>query len=231
MKRIFSWLLCAAACSAAGLLLTHCNREKDLVLPHTWRVFPMDSGQQAIFYVIDTTYNTSGAVADKYFRKNTLAGIETDLLNRKLRRVETLRSPDSVGNAYVWEPYRVWNQYKSDQYAESTQENVRKIVLQFPVYPNVSWNGNLYNDLGSQVFKYISVDSTLTVGNRTYEHCVVVQRGETQKGPLTVFQSYAAYAPDLGLVMQYELKKVYDKPTADRFNADKSYVHYEYRVE
>lgn len=224
-------LLWASASIVLGVILTHCNREKDLVLPHTWRIFPMDSGHQAVFYVIDTTYNTSGALVDKYYRKDMFAGTDTDLLNRQLRRVEVFRSPDSLGNAYAWEPFRVWSQYKTDQYAEHIRENIRQLALQFPVYKGVAWNGNLYNDLGNQSFTYVAVDSTLTVGNRTYEHCVVVQRGEIQTGPLTFFTSYAAYAPDLGVVMQYELKKVYDKPTSTRFNADKSYVHYEYRVE
>ncbi len=218
---------------ALGLFfaLGACVRDSNPILPHTYLIFPTDAGKYRITYVIDSTFNTSGAVVDQYFRKTQIGANEVDLTGRTVQRLELFRSDSAFGTDYRFEIDRVWTMHKDetddrDYYAEQTEDNRRYLKLRFPVYKNISWNGNLYNDLGTQVYRYLNVDSTVIVRGKIYQDCVVVlQRLDTTSAIFDRF-AYEIYSPNIGLVKKYDRVMVFDGPQG-QFNPSRSRIYVE----
>jgi len=239
-QRILRTTLIVLALVCAALSLTRCQREWAAVPEWTRLIFPMDSGKVRIYQVIDSSFDNNGGKADVFFRRERNAELQPDLLGRNVRRLEVYRSK-FADSAYSVD--RIWTQYKDDQWGERTQENVRVLPLKFPVFDyNISWsdqsqaatlykwNYNMFNQADQLDRMYTAIDSTVTVNGTTYEHCAVVEN-RPNPGPITEYKSYEIYAPNIGLILQYERRMVYDKPGGNkqqRFNPSESYIHYQY---
>lgn len=220
------------------LLLMACEQDKPYVLPHTPLIFPNQAGVQRISYVEDTTFNSAGIdqpVVDLYFKWEQLAGEETDLTGRNLRLVDVHRSVVRFDSSYAWEYDRRWAQYFEPQpsgnyYAERIEQNRRTRVLKFPVFPGVSWNGNLFNEQATEEFFYQNVDTTVVVRGRGFDNCVVVVQAADTTGFITDRFAYEIYAPEIGLIKKYDRTLVFDGPNGE-FNPDRSYIYREEIVE
>lgn len=209
--------------------MIQCNRIKNPIPEYTERIFPIEEGQSRIYWVIDTTYSVQDSFVDWFYRKEVIGKTETDLIGREVYRLETFRSEFDLGNNYDWKPERVWTVYKDDEFAERMQDNQRVLVLKFPVFPRIKWNGNLYNGKGEQEFKYQSIDTVLDVNGVQYDPLVFVLNSLPSDTTSLIKRrlAYELYAPDLGKVMHYDLTKVYDQPNSRVLNPDKSYTHIE----
>ncbi|MEM7654691.1 MAG: hypothetical protein AAF399_01070 [Bacteroidota bacterium] len=225
---------------SAGLLI-HCNEVKQVILPHTELIFPMEEGHYRISEVWDTTFTTAGIndpMVDHYFKKEVLAAQDTDLIGRPIRLVEVYRSEADLGTNYDFQIDRVWYQYLepvegADYYAERVVENVRTQVLKFPVIEGVRWNGNLQNNLGSEIFFYDKADSTVSVQSQMFENCVVVFQNADSLNVINRRLAYEAYAPEIGLVKKLDRTLVFDGPGGGdaAFNPDKSRIYREELIE
>lgn len=211
-----------------GFFAGACNRVKEVVPAYTQELFPLEPGQSRIYLVIDTTYTTQAVNTDRFYRREVIERQEKDLLGRDIYVIQTYRSEYEFGNNYQWQPERVWSAYKDGQFAERMQENSRYLVLKFPVYRGLRWNGHLYNGRGEQLYKYQSIDTAITVEGVTYDPAVFVMN--SLPSDTTSFikyrLAYTVFAPEKGKVMVYDLTKVKDGP-GGAFNPDKSYTHIE----
>lgn len=235
MKQNLSFYLLILILLSGLLFSTACNRVKDLILPHTELIFPLEQGRFRITEVIDTTFDTRGAVVDHFYKRERNANTSTDLLDRALTRIEAERSEIEFGDAYRFEPYRVWAQYidpnaEGTHFAERIQENQRILVLKFPVFPGVSWNGNLFNNQGTEVFRYQEVDTTVVVKGVSYENCVMVVQKADTNGFINFKFAYEIYAPSIGLIKKFDKTLVNDGPNGE-FNPDRSRIYIEEIIE
>lgn len=214
------------------LAFIQCNRIKTPIPEYTERIFPIEVGQSQIYWVIDTTYSVQDTLVDWFYRKEVIGETETDLLGREVYRLETFRSEYDLGTNYEWKPERVWTVYKDDEFAERVVDNQRVLVLKFPVFPKIKWNGNLYNGEGEQEFKYQSIDTVLEVNGMEYDPLIFVLNSLPSDTTSLIKQrlAYELYSPGIGKVMHYDLTKVYDQPNSRFLNPDKSYTHVEILV-
>jgi hypothetical protein len=231
MKRLRLYSLLLILC---GFTLMHCNRNKEIIAPHTLEIFPLTKGHYRISYVRDTTFDTRGreeGIPDVYFKKEEIGDTEEDLLGRTLHKVIVSRSDSNRSANYQWVVNRVYSHYlpqspEGDYYAERIEENRRTLVLKYPAYPDVVWNGNLFNNLGPQTFRYQTIDTNVVIRGTTYNQCVmVVQKADTNNFISDKF-AYEIYAPQIGLVKKYDRTLVFDGPNRE-FNPDKSRVYIE----
>lgn len=217
---------------AAGLMtLVACDNTLDLIQPHTWLIFPYEEGSSRITAVIDTTFEAAGPVEDRYYKQETIANEEQDLTGRTLRRLLVDRSEWANGSEYDWQRDRVWALHKPDSttgdyFVERIEENRKILILKFPVYEGVSWNGNLFNQEDFQEFRYFRTDTTVTVAAGTFENCVmVVQKADTTSFIRDAF-AYEIYAPEVGLIKKYDKTMVFDGPNTE-FNPSASRIYLE----
>jgi hypothetical protein len=209
----------------AGLLLlmaivvTACRKDYDPVPATAREIFPIQDGKHRIYYVIDTSYSSATLMdARTYYRKETTDGKETDLLDREVSKLWLHVSEDTLGTPsnpiYQWEFHELWTQYLDDTYAERIEANTRKLVLRWPPYEGSTWNGNLYNNLEDQTYRYVNIDTTVVVRGVTYEHCVYVLqvpfRMPVVKNPgdppppfFLIEHAYEIYAPKVGKIVGY----------------------------
>lgn len=210
-----------------------CNGVKDIILPHTALVFPTEKGHYTISYVVDTTFNTSGEVVNRYYKKEEIGGIEQDLLGRDLTLLQTYISPEELGTNYNFEEDQLWALYKAPEeqigsrFAERIEDNIRTVVLKFPVYPYVGWNGNLYNNRGTQEFFYENVDTTVVLNGKTFENCVLVVHQADTTSAISYRYTYEIYAPNVGRIKRYSKVIVNDLPPNGMFNPSKSRIYVE----
>lgn len=218
----------------ASLVLLNCNREKQIVVPHTLEIFPLETGKYRITYVRDTTFTTAGrdkGLADVFFKKEVIADSEEDLLGRPISAIQVFRSDSFLYPDYDFKASRVYTQYlepqaTGDYYAERIEENQRYLVLKFPAFEGVRWNGNQFNNFGAQEFKYHTIDTNVVIRGITYESCVmVVQKADTNNFISDKF-AYEIYAPGIGLVKKYDYTIVNDGPQGE-FNPDESHIYIE----
>lgn len=220
-----------------AILFSGCIREREVILPHTYDIFPVSEGHTRIMYVADTTFSTAGInepVVDQFYRQLVIGDTTQDLNGRLLSRVETYRSPISLGTDFDFTFDRLWAQYVAPRsetfyFAETIAENQRTLALRFPVYPGLVWDGNQFNNADEQDFTYQNVDTTVTVGGATFENCVMVLRDFRQNFISDIY-SYEIYAPNVGLIKKYDRILIFDQSTGGSgtgFNSAASSIHYE----
>lgn len=217
----------------AGLLA--CDNTIDLIQPHTWDIFPVEEGASRVTLRIDSTYDTSGGVEDKYYKQETYSNLEEDLTGRQIRRILVDRSDISLGQAYQWERDRVWGLFvpdsvNGDYYIERIEENKKIRILKFPVYEGVKWNGNLLNQDDPEPYEYVITDTTVTVRAGTFDQCVMVVNKDERGSFIQKTYAYEIYAPGIGLIKKFDQTKFFDKP-GNAFNEAASYVIQEELVE
>lgn len=217
----------------AGLI--SCDKTKDIIPDYTLSIFPLDSGKYRISYVRDTTFDTRGAISEIYFKKELITDQISDLSGRNIYRTEIFRSENSPDEAYQFEVDRVWGQFANpsnseESYAERIIENQRILVLKFPVFPGIEWNGNLFNNLGPEIYRYDRIDSSVVVNGIRYDSCVVVIQKSDTNSFITNSFAYEIYAPRVGLIKKFEKTLVNDGPNGE-FNPDKSKIYIEEIVE
>lgn len=221
-----------------GIGIFSCTRIKDYIVPTTWLVFPTDSGKYAIYHVIDSAF-TIPAERDEYYRKEEIGG-KVIIDNREVNRMITYRSEFINGLNFQFEVDRVWSLYKdTTQYAETIKENVRELVLKYPVYADTTytWDPYLYAetmDKHNLRYHYLNIDTTVTVGNETFEHCVVVMestREDTLTNTLKYRKAYTVYAPHIGKIRRFyrQLDFTGSNPTIPQ--TETSAIHIEEIVE
>jgi hypothetical protein len=202
-----------------SMVFTACNREYNPVPPNAMEIFPLQDDKYRIYHVIDTIYaSVTLEEARSYYKRELTQGTEKDLLGRDASVLWLHTSTDTLGTSatpiYQWDFFEVWTQYLSDTYAERIEGNTRKLVLRWPPYPNATWNGNLYNNLELQQYRYLNIDTTVVVRGVAYEHCVFVLqvpfRMPVEKSPgnpappfFLIEHAYEIYAPKIGKIVGY----------------------------
>jgi len=222
-------------CSVSFL---QCERVKENIPPHTELIFPLESGKYRISVVYDTTFTTAGINApstDAYYKRESNGKKEEDLLGRAITLLQVEKSDFSLGQNYDFIPTRVWSQYKPTEpegsyFVERIEENQRFLILKFPVFTNISWNGNQFNTLGTEEFYYSNIDTTVSVQGKTYENCVVVIQ-ENVDGLIRKSLKYEIYAPEVGLIKKYINTIVNDGAPGEEFNPDESRIYLEEIIE
>ncbi len=217
----------------AGLLA--CDNTIDLIQPHTWDIFPVEEGASRVTLRIDSTYNTSGGVEDKYYKQETYSNLEEDLTGRQIRRILVDRSDVELGQTYQWERDRVWGVFvpdsvNGDYYIERIEENKKIRILKFPVLEGVKWNGNLLNQDDPEPYEYVVTDTSVTVMAGTFDQCVMVVNKDERGSFIQKTYAYEIYAPGIGLIKKFDQTKFFDKP-GNAFNEAASYVIQEELVE
>ena len=209
---------------ASYLLFSSCNKTYDPVPAYTETIFPTTGVKSRVYYVIDTVYSsaTSSFDVNRYYRKEVPNGTETDLTDRVVERLEiftAIDSTDSLGNLVLDYSFsELWTQYKGETYAERTEGNVRYLPLRFPVFTNLSWNGNLYNNQSVLTYTYTNIDTTVVLNGVTYPNCVFVlqvpfRASGSPAGFYIIEYAWELFAPNIGKIARYKKRYLQNSPT------------------
>lgn len=189
----------------AGLVFFSCRRQLPLQDPQGGeKYFPLQVGRYWIYAVEETTYTTAGAQPHRYYLR---IRIDTPFIDAYQRRAFYMHWDTTSEFPYAWTYFRTGSAFRDAQTAEWWIDNTRYWMLKFPLSHNVKWDRNAFNAQPPQICRYTTLDTTLSLQNKTYT-CIQVLRRAIETFVTEKALTYELYAPDVGLIYLYDR---YDK--------------------
>lgn len=137
--------------------------------------YPILLGAEWIYQIDSTNYNEfSGAKSEsRIFIKNVRTTDLKDASGREIHEVNQFYTHDTLE---YWKYFNKFTIYKDEYLVEEERNNVKIVPLVFPIKRNKSWNGNQFNNKGSQPFVYKKVESRYSDTLGTHYNVLMVQQ-------------------------------------------------------
>lgn len=145
--------------------------------------------------------------------RDDLLNIHDSVSYRLLERVEEVYTDGAGRQAFrilrfvrdeanAWRVRDVWTAIRDERFAETTEENMRRLKLAFPVREARTWDINVFNTERTLEVAFRDVDSPWSGGGLSFDRTVLVRN---ILGPNAVEKRNfeERYAHDVGLVQKY----------------------------
>jgi len=191
-----------------------------------YNYFPVNTGHWVIYNVDSISYNDFTGEIDsfRYQIKEYVESVFIDNAGRTSQRLERyIRYSDTAD----WVIKDVWYETLTASSAERVEENIRMVKLIFPVEESQIWDGNAYNTLGSQTYKYQDVHTPAVINNVSLDSTLTV----TQKNSTTLISEdfqQEIYAAHIGMVYKKYISLVKEPTGEITSGIDYSYTFQSY---
>jgi hypothetical protein len=178
-------------------ILFSCKREEE-VFDSGSEYYPIRSlGSYIIYDVHHIKYNASGRDTIK-FQLMEMIGDTLSLNGRVYYKILRYRRTDD-SESWPAQPDSVWKTYKIASEAIKTENNIDLIKMVFPVEEGKSWDANVLNTWGPQVFSMKKKGYPYAVNNHSFSNTLtVMERFDTTAINKNII--YEVYSKDLGLI-------------------------------
>jgi len=186
---------------AWGSLLLLASCRETVELPPTFsgpEFFTYDSGQLRI-YEVDSFIHSSQADSVQYRKILLREFAESWIPNNDGSRSLRMERSVSYDTGKTWRMNRVFSVQNRSTHAEWWEENVRTIVLSYPIREKRIWNGNALNSFEPMNYSYGAIRSGYNNGWLSAERAVRVNR-QADSNFLYRISEYEWYGKDLGLM-------------------------------
>ena len=110
-----------------------------------------------------------------------------------------------VNDTMPWIIKKVFVTKIKDNSAIWTEDNITQIKIKFPAEINNSWDGNVYDTLGSQIFKITEVDKKENINSLDFDSVLtVIQRDE--ENLIEKYYTAEKYGKRKGLIYKEDIK-------------------------
>jgi len=165
--------------------------------------FPYEQGLW-IHYDVDSTvwddFTSDSAIYNYQIKEYVESYFIDDEGNDAMRLERHFRDSDTI----EWSISDIWFMNIKTTSAEKVEENVRFVKLIFPVKKNKSWDGNIYNYLPEQNYKYEETHIPYAINTIELDSVVIVRQAN-ETSLVNEIQKYEVYAKDIGMVEKYSL--------------------------
>ncbi len=182
-------------------MLAACNRNDDLVgVPQIGTAyFPLKLNSIWVYKVDSIAYDDNGpiqAIDTFYYQyKEQITEVQTDDTGQPLYLVSRFfRQNDSD----TWQQVRNYSAQIIDNKVQRVEENTRFVKLVFPIKSRNTWNGNMFNAKGTQIYKLIDYEFPYTFQSSVYKSIKVEQVNILNF--IEEIKRYEKYAENIGLV-------------------------------
>jgi hypothetical protein len=189
--------------------------------------FPLKSNNYLIYKITQITIDKPSDLYDTsiYYIKEVVDVQFIDNEGDSAFRIERYRSENLDNN---WIINSVWASKLSGNTAEKVEENERIVKLRFPVTEDLSWNGNLLNDLEEQEFWISSINQDYNLNTFVFDSCLTVFQ-DSSSSLIHKDLAYEIYAYRTGLVykeMTYlnSQEVIYGVPIENRITTGTIYI-------
>jgi hypothetical protein len=174
---------------------TACKRDNGIAPDMGYAYFPAHKGYWIEYTVDSVFYNdfTNQIDSTRYYLKEKIESDFNDAAERPAFRIERYKKYLTASD---WELTDVWFGVKTNTGIERIEENIRFVKLIFPVKNGNKWNGNNYNTLEEQEYKYENAHEPSKWGGLEFDSTVVVKQLE-----------------NINLIEKQEFKEIYAKNT------------------
>lgn len=185
----------------SSLIISCKKNDSTATVDSTNNYFPVDIGHTWIYDVDSIGYddNTGKTVIDSshhYQYKETITETFIDVDGKPAQKLARyFRGSDSND----WSSADVWVVKRDNLRAEKIQENVRFVKLVFPLSINSFWNGNMFNNMGSDNYFVDYFDQPSTVNGINYNQTMKVKR-DSSINAIEEIRQFEIYARNIGLI-------------------------------
>ncbi len=175
-----------------------CKKETEIPFNMGYKYFPVNTGHWVIYNVDSISYNDFTGKIDSfnYQIKELVESVYTDNSGNVTQRLERyIRANDTS----QWLIKNVWFENLTVSNAQRVEENERYIKLIFPVVDGQKWNGNAFNTIGAQDYKYQNVNSICNVNGIAIDSSLVVLQRHDSSLIGRDFQE-EVYAVNIGMI-------------------------------
>lgn len=178
-------------------LFSSCKKETETV-DVGYGYFPTAQKHYIIYQVDSAYYDTFNSEIDS-FSYQVKEIIESEILDNAGRKTLRLERYIRDNANDSWEIKDVWVANKNNNNVEKTEENIKFVKLVFPVKESTKWNGNMYNTLGEQEYKYKDLHKSLSINGYTFDSTLTVVQIADSSLIEKKFQ-YEIYAKNVGMI-------------------------------
>lgn len=180
-----------------------CKKEDDEPAKFYYNYFPDQVGKWVQYDIMEINRDDISAVNDTtlYQLKEIIESTFIDNQGRPSLRIERYwRTADSL----PWTIKDIWYSTRTTTKAEKIEEDHRFLKMVFAVTSDKRWDGNIYNTLGEQEYKYENIHEPLTIGNLSFDSTVTVnQRDESNF--IEISTAYEIFATNIGLIKKEDI--------------------------
>ncbi len=207
--RLFRFVYPIALASLSMLLWT-CQSTTTTLPPSDTTFFPLETGKAAIFDVTEVQYAIGAQPQTTIYQlKETVGPTYTDLSGRTAYRLFRYRRSTAM---QVWQADSVWSARLDANRAIRTESGNDYVKFVFPAVNGTAWNGNLYNNIGSDQYQLQQVDQPYVGQNQTFDQtATVVQQNDSTLVSLN--KRTEIYARQVGLVYRERARLFYCSST------------------
>lgn len=177
-----------------------CRNKTEETVDLGYNYFPVNTGHELLYDVDSIVYddNTGNTTIDtfNYQYREVITADVTDGAGRPSQLVERYFRDSDTGE---WRRGNTWLLSRDAGSAQKVQENVRFVKLLFPLNDHKYWDGNAYNNRGSEQYTIEYFDQPSTVNGQNYERTLKVLQME-EVNAIEEIRRYEIYARDIGLI-------------------------------
>lgn len=198
------------------LLLSGCKDRKENFDPG-FGYYPVEVGDYKIYQVHKVNYQPNDTTVENFQIKELVA--ERFIINGEQRfRLERYKRND---DNFQWPPFpdSVWSVSVTSSKVIRIENNTRFVKLVFPVETGKSWNGNIENAGGEDLYFLRNVDKPYTLLSHSYPQTVTVEQSPNDSSTF-LYKDYReeVFAKDIGMVAR--IKEMYEYKLKDNMTID-----------
>lgn len=186
------------------LLVYSCKKEPSpsIVSSFHYGYYPIKEGRFWVYQVIEITHDENAVIPHDTISYQLKTEIGDTLIDNEGRIVNRFNRYKRNNPSASWVLTDVWTTVVAANRAELVEENIRRVVLRFPVKTATIWDPNQFNFLPQGQAYYENIHKPYSIGNIQADSTVhVVSANELT---LVSYQNqYEVYAKQIGLVKKY----------------------------
>lgn len=176
-------------------LLVGCTTPATVPAETGYDFFPLEEGYYHQYDVTETRYTLARpAEITSYSIRETIGKKYTDADGQDVYRIER-----AVLRGNQWRVDSVWTAWLTTDRALRVENGNTFVKLEFPIRKDASWDGNRFNSLNEQMYRVVTLDSTMKVGTDVFEKTLIVEQENTST-LLSVRRTRELYAKGIGLI-------------------------------
>jgi hypothetical protein len=190
--------------SALSLLVFSCKKDEQpsVLSSFHYGYYPIKEGSFWVYQVTEIIHDENAAISHDTISYQLKTEIGDTLLDNEGRIVNRFNRYKRSNPLAAWVLTDVWTTVVAENRAELVEENIRRVVLRFPVKTATIWDPNQFNFLPSAQAYYEYIHKPFTVGSIQSDSTVHVV--SAKELTLVSYQNqYEVYAKQIGLVKKY----------------------------
>jgi len=193
-----------ALCISVITALTSCKKDntQNVLNSFHFNYYPYQQGRYWIYQVTEINHDENAANPHDTLNYELKTVIGDTLLDNEGRIVHRFYRYKRDGIFNPWVITDLWTTVVDDNRAELVEENIRRVVLRFPVKSSTTWDPNQFNFLPSSQAYYERIHDPFTSGNIVSDSSVHVISAK-ELTLVSYKNQFEVFGKNIGLMKKY----------------------------